>query len=150
MSNKATVTCGVLQGSSFGPLLFLLYVNAINQCSNKFRFYPFAGDTNILYADENLKTLEGKVNAELPKLSDRLIANQLNLNIQKSNFILFHPHQKRAAYSPNYIYLIARKVAMQDLNQKINLTILAFYLINIFRGNSISILFPLNLVKLLA
>ena len=91
MSKKAKVTCGVLQGSGFGPLLFLLYVNAINQCSNKFRFYLFADDTNILYADENLKTLEGKGNAKLPKLSDRLIANQLNLNIQESNFILFQP-----------------------------------------------------------
>ena len=119
MSKKAAVTCGVLQGSGFGPLLFLLYVNAINQCSNKFRFYLFADDTNILYADENLKTLEGKVNAELPKLSDRLIANQLNLNIQKSNFILFqHPHQKRAAYCPKLYIFNSQKSGNARLESK--------------------------------
>ena len=57
VSNKAIVTCGVLQGSVLGPLLFLLYVNDMYQCSNKLKFYLFADDTNILYADKNLNTL---------------------------------------------------------------------------------------------
>ena len=73
------------------------------------------------------KNLKGKANTKFRKLSDWLTANTLTLNIQKSNFILFHPHQKRAAYPSKYVYLIARKAAMQDLNQKIILTILAFY-----------------------
>ena len=55
VSNKAIVTCGVL-----GPLLFfscfLLYINDMYLCSNKLKFYLFADDTNILYADKNLKT----------------------------------------------------------------------------------------------
>ena len=48
---------GVPQGSVFGPPLFLIYINAIDNASAKFSFYLFADDTNLLYADTNLKSL---------------------------------------------------------------------------------------------
>ena len=38
----------------------------------------------MLYADENLKSLETSVNFELPNVYDRLTANKLSLNIKKS------------------------------------------------------------------
>ena len=68
------------------------------QCSNKFKFYLFADDTNILYADKNLKTLEVTVNAELRNFCDWLKSNKLSLDTKKSNFVLFHSYQKRASY----------------------------------------------------
>ena len=100
ISDKAVVGCGVPQGSVLGPLLFLLYVNDIHRCSNKLRFYLFADDTNILYADKTLKNLETTVNNELQNLSNWLTANKLTLNIKKSNFVIFRPYQKRLAYQP--------------------------------------------------
>ena len=47
-------------GSTYvlGPLLFLLYVNDIHKCSSKLRFSLFADDTNILYANKNVKDLD--------------------------------------------------------------------------------------------
>ena len=63
-------------------------------------FYLFADDTNILYADKNLKSLEQKVNAELNKLYVWLTSNKLNLNIKKSNFVIFRPYQKRLSFQP--------------------------------------------------
>ena len=83
ISDKAVVGCAVPQGSVLGPLLFLLYVNDIHRCSNKLRFYLFADDTNILYADKKLKNLETTVNNELQNLSNWLTANKLTLNIKK-------------------------------------------------------------------
>ena len=62
--------------------------------------YPFADSTNILYADKNLKDLEKIVNNELQNLYDWLTANKLTLNINKYNFVIFHPYQKRLAYQP--------------------------------------------------
>ena len=58
ISNKQPMICGVPQGSVLGPLLFLLYVNDIYRSSAKLAFYLFADDTNLLYADKNLRHVE--------------------------------------------------------------------------------------------
>ena len=66
-----------------------------HKASFKLKFFLFADDTNLLYANKNLKTLENTVNTELIKLCDWLTANKLTLNIKKSNFVLFRTCQKR-------------------------------------------------------
>ena len=77
------VICSVPQGSVLGPLLFLLHVNDIQISFNKLNFYLFADDTNILYANKNLKSVELIVNQELRKLYVWLTANKLILNIKQ-------------------------------------------------------------------
>ena len=100
ISDRIEATCGVPQGSILGPLLFLIYINDIQESSDKLRFFLFADDTNILYADKNLKSLELSVNQELHKLHDWLAANKLSLNIKKTNFVIFCPAQKKLTYQP--------------------------------------------------
>ena len=58
VSRKNRCLCGAPQGSVLGPLLFLLYINDIYNASDKLSFYLFADDTNLLYADKNLRSLE--------------------------------------------------------------------------------------------
>ena len=48
-----------------GPLLLLIYINDISNSFNPFKFYLFADDTNLLYADKNLNLLKTIVSAEL-------------------------------------------------------------------------------------
>ena len=67
----------------------LIYVNDIYMASDKLTFYLFADDTNLLYADKNLKSLETIINCELFKVVGWLIANKLSLNIKKTNYIIF-------------------------------------------------------------
>ena len=101
ISKKATVLSGVPQGSVLGPLLFLVYINDICNSCNRMKFYLFADDTNLLYSDKNLKSLESTVNDELCKLYDWLITNKLSLNIKKSNYVIFRPRQKNVKYEVN-------------------------------------------------
>ena len=95
VSTKLPTACGVPQGSVLGPLLFLLYVNDLCRSSDKLSFYLFADDTNLLYADRDINSLERVVNAELRKVQEWLVANRLTLNAKKSNFVIFHPYQKK-------------------------------------------------------
>lgn len=55
----------------------------------------FADDSNLFFADKKLDKLESTVNYELTKIKNWLHTNELSLNIDKSNLVIFHPPQKK-------------------------------------------------------
>jgi len=75
-SSNKFISCGVPQGSILGPLLFVLYVNDLECCSNILNFILFADDTNLFYSHENLDVLISLINRELNLLSDWIRANK--------------------------------------------------------------------------
>jgi hypothetical protein len=88
-SSFKNITYGVPQGSILGPLLFILYVNDIVNCSELLLFILFADDTNLFFSCGDIQQLKNTVNKELAKVSVWFRANKLSLNTKKSNFILF-------------------------------------------------------------
>ena len=73
-----------------GPLLFLIFINDLPKVSKFLNFYLFADDTNIYYESFDLLNIQKIVNRELRKVRKWLEANRLALNIDKTNFALFH------------------------------------------------------------
>ena len=93
------VSCGVPQGSILGPLLFIIYINDIQKCSNLFKFIIFADDTNLFVSDRNLDDLVVSVNEELTKLSMWFMANKLSLNVKKTNYMVFGRKGKQCNFN---------------------------------------------------
>ena len=93
------MNCGVPQGSSFGPLLFLIYINDFILCLNKTETGHFADDTYILYGSKKIGSIESVVNHELKLVSIWLRLNKLSLNTGKTELIFFHSKQHIINYN---------------------------------------------------
>ena len=93
-SSTLNVNCGVPQGSSLGPLLFLIYINDFRFCLNKTETGHFADDTYILYGSKKLKTIETVINTELKLVTNWLRLNKLSLNAKKTELIIFRSKRK--------------------------------------------------------
>ena len=74
-SQTKCVTCGVPQGSIIGPLLFILYINYMNNVSNKIFPILFADDTTVLIEGNNLDVISTSLNSELDRINTWLKSN---------------------------------------------------------------------------
>ena len=86
-SPRQAMTCGIPQGSALGPLLFLLYINNLPNCSETLTFRIFADDTNLLASARDLKSLETSINSELGKVKVWCDVNKLSINFIKTNYM---------------------------------------------------------------
>ena len=90
-NNKCTafenITCGVPQGTIFGPLLFLIYVNDLPNVSKLLHPIMFADDTNL--------SLSFFFNNELSKIRQWFIANRLSLNAKKTKYTFSHKNSAK-------------------------------------------------------
>ena len=94
-SNKRTISTGVPQGSILGPLIFLLYINDIENCSEIISFVMYADDTNAFYSDKNLKSLTNIMQEEMNKVTNWLNVNKLSINTTKTKYIIFKSSNKK-------------------------------------------------------
>ena len=88
-SDTKTVNIGVPQGSTLGPLLFLIYVNDMCNSSSILNFTQFADDTTITHSGPDLELLTKEIEQELAKVLEWLLANKLIINLTKTHSMLF-------------------------------------------------------------
>ena len=84
LSSELPVTHGVSQGSIFGPILFLLFINDMPSCFKKCAVHLYADDTVIYHSNEDPKVIESVLNQELLKLHNWMGQNRLKINCSKT------------------------------------------------------------------
>jgi hypothetical protein len=65
-SSVGAVTCGVLQGSVLGPLLFISYIDDVSRVIRYCRFYIYADDLQIYHtcAESDFQRCIDKLNLD--------------------------------------------------------------------------------------
>ena len=81
-SPTQTIKCGVPQGSILGP-------------SKLTEPLLFADDTSIFLSHSNPNYLENVLNNELLNIDVWLRCNKLSINVQKTNYVIFSPSQRK-------------------------------------------------------
>ena len=93
-SNIWPTDTGVPQGSVLSPLLFLILINDLPNCTNM-EVLNFADDTLLyLTLPKNTNNIESLINSELIKVNTWMEANQLKLNASKTNYLIFSHRNK--------------------------------------------------------
>lgn len=101
-SNGRVVKFGVPQGSILGPILFNIYINDLPQNieSTGTAGFLFADDLGLKVSYGSQKVVNEKLDTSLALIQDWCAANNLSLNPDKINDIVF-TYNRNATQSPN-------------------------------------------------
>ena len=89
MTKLQIVKCGVPQGYILRPLLFLIFVNDLNNSTIVLNPLLFVDDVNLFCLDDNICTLFETANKNWTQLI-LVFADKQFLNVEKTKYVLFH------------------------------------------------------------
>ena len=91
-SKARKVTCGIPQGSCLGPLLFIIYLNDLEECLQSSRARIYADDTSLTITSSDPAKLVDDAHHELLNISEWMRVNKLSPNPKTTEFMVIgHP-----------------------------------------------------------
>ena len=85
LSEPGIVTCGVPQGTTLGPLLFLIYINDLGRIIEHSKIQLFADDTILYSIHKSGKQTNDNLQKDLNQVYLWCRANKISINAGKSN-----------------------------------------------------------------
>ena len=105
MRKNSTISMGVQQGSNLLPLLFLVFVNGVDNSNRLVNFNIPEVASSVYISGENVCNLYILMNAELDKLGKWILANWLSLMVEKTINLLFSGKQKNSTPSKSVTHV---------------------------------------------
>jgi hypothetical protein len=84
LSDVSNIDYGVVQGSSLGPLLFVIYINNISKINLFGSLYLFADDTAVIFQHDTWQQVFSLASRELTIIKRWFDENVLTMNISKT------------------------------------------------------------------
>ena len=100
VSTTRDIMNGVPQGSTLGPILFLLSINDLPLNVTGTNIVLFADDTNLLITGENINTVQSSLKSVMQDIQTWFFSNSLIVNTGKTLAISFHPTQNKSPALP--------------------------------------------------
>ena len=98
------VTCGVPQGSVFGPFLFLLFINDISQFTTDGCLTNLYADDSMIYASgDNILQVQQQLQQCVKNISSWYNVNRLKINIDKTKVMLIGSKSQLKSLNDDFI-----------------------------------------------
>ena len=96
-TSSGELLCGIPQGSSLAPLIFLLYVNDMPQAVD-YDLVLYADDSCLVFIDNNINEKEKQLKKHLNSLCDWFVHKKLSVHVREDMkmSILFCRKSKRS------------------------------------------------------
>lgn len=87
VSNALDVEYGVVQGSTLGPILFLIYINNLDKLNIAGDLFLFADDTAVIFEGDTWKETYQRASTSLTLIKLWFEQNVLSMNVSKTKFL---------------------------------------------------------------
>ena len=87
-SKSVRVTCGIPQGSTIGPLMYIIYMNDVYTSLKCCKYKLYADDT-VLYMSGEIDCITNQLCDDLKSFKTWCDKNKLTLNVKKTKYITF-------------------------------------------------------------
>ena len=93
-SSKKYLKYGVPQGSAFGPLLFILFINDLYKTVEFSSVCHFADDTNLILTGKSKEKINKHINRDLKLVVEWIRANRVSSNASETELVIFKSKNK--------------------------------------------------------
>ena len=113
-SSQARVSYGVPQGSSLGPLLFLIVINDLPRHIRLCRPFVYADDLVLVSSHRDFQTSQEQLQADMTNTYDWSSKNCITINKKKTKTMSITRH--RSHYKPPPLIIKINDVTLEEVN----------------------------------